>query len=160
MLAIRLSALKPAIDSLIAAGKAHLLLDALKTQVGYWDTDHSSSANETLVQVPVKFADVMLGESAPASSWRLPAGGLKGSIIKPESGNGNGILLIDRCSMNYLPDLNRAIAVIAREGSVTSHLMQHAAAMKLPVVIDAELPEGVSIGTQVTISAKGVITCA
>ena len=160
LLAIRLSALKPAIDSLIAAGKAHLLLDALKTQVGYWDADHSSSAIETLVQVPVKFADVMLGQGAPASSSRLPAGGIKGSIIKPESGSGNGILLIDRCSMNYLPDLNRAIAVIAREGSVTSHLMQHAAAMKLPVVIDAELPEGVSIGTQVTISAKGVITCA
>lgn len=160
LLAIRLAALRPAIASLIAAGKAHLLLDALKTQAGYWDADHSRTDNEALVQAPVKFAVVMQGEGIPVSSWRLPAAGIKGAVILPQSGSGIGILIIDRCSMNYLPDLNRATAVIAREGSVTSHLMQHAAAMKLPVVIDAELPEGVSIGTQVTISAKGVITCA
>jgi len=62
--------------------------------------------------------------------------------------------------MDYLPDLQRAVAVIAYKGSVTSHLMQHAAAMKLPVVIGAELPQGLAIGSQVMISGHGEVTRA
>ena len=160
LLAIRLAALQPAIASLISAGEGQLLLDALKSQVGYWDADHASRIAAPLIQSPVSFAEVMQGRVVPVSSWRIPSDGVGGPVILPCLGGEQGVLLIDSCSMDYLPDLQRAVAVIAYKGSVTSHLMQHAAAMKLPVVIGAELPQGLAIGSQVMISGHGEVTRA
>lgn len=160
MLAIRLAAIKPAITKVIVGGNGQQLLDALESQVGYWDADLQAGAPIALAQTPQKFSEVLLGRVMSASSWRVPVEGITGPIIEPDRSGGKGVLLIERCSMSYLPDLSRAVAVIARQGSVTSHLMQHAAAMKLPVVIGAELPVDLQIGAQVSISAKGKVALA
>lgn len=160
LMAVRLAALKPVITALVAAGEGQQLLDALKSQVGYWDSALSEQEDVQLVQSPVRFSEVMQGRSVSTSNWRLPRDGVVGSVFTPGSGDCSGILLIDRCSMNYLPDLYRATAVIASHGSVASHLMQHAAALKLPVVIGADLPEGLKQGSIVSISRDGVVACA
>lgn len=160
LLANRLAVMKPIISALIEAGEGQKLLDALKSQAGYWDAGHAGRREIPLVQAPAKFTSVMQGREVPVTSWRIPATGIEGPIIAPHSGAAHGVLLIDRCSMSYLPDLERAIAVIAVEGSVTSHLMQHAAAMKLPVLIGAVLPESLEAGAQVNISREGEVSRA
>ncbi|NVL48631.1 hypothetical protein F2S72_01310 [Pseudomonas syringae pv. actinidiae] len=157
LLAMRLASLKPAIASLISEGKAQQLLDALSSQVGNWDAMESHRELAPLVQVPMKFSDVVQRLAASTPGWRLPTGGITGPIISPGHRGGKGVLLIDRCSMDYLSDLEFAVGVLAIEGSITSHLMQHAAAMRLPVIIGADLPDGLQDGTLVTINREGVV---
>lgn len=160
MLAIRLAALKPAVMQLIAEGEGQQLIDALESQVGYWGASLQVRESIPAVQHPQKLSDVFSGHTVSARSWRIPADGVSGVVIAHEVGEASGILLIDRCNMSYLPSLSRATAVIARQGSITSHLMQHAAAMKLPVIIGAELPDGLQVGAQVNINPQGEVARA
>jgi len=159
LLGVRLAALAPSINMIINAGKADELMEALKTQHGSWGPFESGSA-ATLVQHPQTLGAIALNTVGRRGAWRVPVSGVTGRLVTPEVQNGLGILLIDRCSMDYLPLLPSAKAVVARRGAITSHLMQHAAAQGLPVVIGGELPEGIQPGDLVTLTEQGEVVRA
>jgi len=159
LLGVRLAALAPSINMIINAGKADELMEALKTQHGAWGPFESGAA-ATLVQHPQTLGAIALNTVSRRGAWRVPVSGVTGRLVTPEVQNGLGILLLDRCSMDYLPLLPSAKAVVARRGAITSHLMQHAAAQGLPVVIGGELPEGIQPGDLVTLTEQGEVVRA
>lgn len=159
LIGARLAALHPSIRAVCLAGKARALMHAVETQLGDWEP-YEKEGSTDFVHLPQTVSQVCLGTSSVQGVWRIPPSGIAGELVTPNHGQGRGILLLDRCSMDYLPCLESAVAVIAARGSITSHLMQHATAKGLPVVIGATVPAGVQAGDKVSISARGVITNA
>jgi len=159
LLGIRLAALLPTIKTICLAGKGGELMHALGTQHGDWD-ELAAGVAASFVHHSLPLGSVCLNTTSINGVWRMPDAGITGKVITPADGLGQGILLIDRCSMGYLPYLDGAIAVIANQGSITSHLMQHASAKGLPVVIGAEVPAGIQAGDHVAITMQGVISRA
>lgn len=160
LLGVRLSALQPAICSLVAAGQSQQLMDALESQVGSWDALAQMPIKSSQYQSAVRFSSVLLGEPVSELAWRIPDAGVDGQITSPSNFVAGGILLIDRCSMDHLQAMALAKAVIARQGSVTSHLMQHAAYIGMPVIIGGKIPDDLAPGDHVTIKADGEIVRA
>ncbi|PWC98975.1 hypothetical protein CX658_30810 [Pseudomonas amygdali pv. lachrymans] len=159
LISARLASLHPAIRALCIEGKERKLMHALETQLGDWEP-FESGVSTAFVHHPQTIRQVCLGTTPARGVWRIPAAGITGELVTPNHGSRRGILMLDRCSMDYLPCLENAVAVIAARGSITSHLMQHASAKGLPVVIGASVPDGVQAGDKVSVSAKGVITYA
>lgn len=160
LLAVRLSAMRPAIESLVAEGKSQQLMEALESQVGDWCALSPMTIRNPEYQSAVRFSVVLLGEPAPELVWRIPAAGIEGHITTPSCGVAGGILLVDRCSMSYLQPMALSKAVIARQGSITSHLMQQATVMGMPVIIGGEIPDDLAPGDRVSIKPDGEIVRA
>ncbi|MFL1449365.1 PEP-utilizing enzyme [Pseudomonas tritici] len=155
LLAARLAAIKPSIAELIAVGKGQDLYEQLGVSVGDWDAQFECTTSLLRAQLEQPFASFLLGEARTATCWRIPAKGVLGAIETPSSVVGGGILLLDRCGMEYLPLLKGARAVVAMEGAITSHLMQHAESLKLPVVIGGDIARGLAAGDVVYINPRG-----
>jgi len=62
--------------------------------------------------------------------------------------------------MEHLPLLSKSSAIVALRGSISSHLMQHAAAVGVPVVIGGNVDKTLRAGEQVRISPEGRVARA
>ena len=160
LLSVRLCAIKPAIISLISAGRAQELFNMLESSVGDWDALTARECPGELVQAAQPFAAVLLGHVRSTTCWRVPPAGIEGAIVTPDAVNAGSVLLLDRCSMSYLPLLSQVRAVVVKEGSITSHLMQHAETLGLPAVIGGEIAEGLTAGQLVRIDSCGGVVRA
>lgn len=159
LLAARLAALAPAIQSLCGDGQGDRLMHAIFTQHGDWSA-LTSAAQESQLNQPVLLRDAAGGSVPTRGVWRLPPAGIAGVAISPTESVALGVLVIEDCNMSYLPALDRATAVIAGRGSITSHLMQHASAKGLPVVIGVPIPNWLQPGARVHVSPEGIVTYA
>lgn len=160
MLAARLAAIKPAVVALIESGHADQLLSLLESNVGDWDALQPCAVREVIGAAKQPFKEILLGDQRKLNSWRVPASGIDGVIQTPFAAVGCGVLLIDQCRMDYLPLLSSATAVVAMSGSITSHLMQHAEAMRLPVIIGGDIASGLIPGERVRVNADGSVVRA
>lgn len=160
LLSVRLGAIKPAIVLLISAGRGQELYNMLESSVGDWDALSKRERAGELVQTAQPFSAVLLGHARSDTCWRVPPAGIEGAIVTPAAGNAGSVLLLDRCSMSYLPLLRQVRAVIVKEGAITSHLMQHAESLGLPVVIGGEIAEGLTAGQLVRINSRGGVVRA
>ncbi|MFU4920966.1 PEP-utilizing enzyme [Pseudomonas aeruginosa] len=157
LIGVRLFAIRKAIADLAFDGKAQELMDALESQVGDWRAVEQLPLAPAYNTEPQPIPALLTGASNPEFGWRIPMAGLEGVITTPDSGVAGGILLLDQCSMSYLKPMMQAKAVIARNGAITSHLMQHAAAMGMPVVLGAKLPSDLEPGDKVRVSKDGEV---
>lgn len=156
MMMVRLEVLRPAIISIIEQGGAELLLHKLGTQVGLWDAMQQEMEVKERSSTPQPLCRALGPSTDSRKSWRIPFNGLTGTVSTPDAFIEGGILYVDSCSMEYLHMLKRSRAIIASSGSITSHLMQHAAASGLPVVIDSDIG-ALGSGDRIAISRAGAV---
>ncbi|MBP5948109.1 hypothetical protein [Pseudomonas sp. P9(2020)] len=155
LLMIRLGTLMPAITRIVVAGGAQRLLDALGTQCGYWDASVFRDQPQTHAQAPARLREFLKGNLPAKTSWRVPDSGFQGVVSTPDDPVIGGVLLLENCSMDHLPLIAGAGAIVALRGAITSHLMQHAAAKKLPVVIGGAIDPEIQPGDVVRVHASG-----
>lgn len=158
LLMVRLAKLKPLIHQVIAAGLDDQLLEQVGSQLGHWRAGIHQQGSAVTPTAPALLRDLIAGTARKQNAWRIPAEGVEGDIKTPEQPGAGDILLIPDCRMDYLPLLGDTRAVIAIEGAITSHLMQHAASRGLPVVFLGEIPKGLCAGGRVAITSSGKVT--
>jgi phosphohistidine swiveling domain-containing protein len=157
MMMYELGAMREALDHIIRSGKESELMAKLGTQVGYWLPSLSCEWGGTPRFESLPLQHLIEGRGTDSLAIRLPAEGVSGPVTTPHATVESGILIIPSCSMSYLPLLESAKAIIAQSGSVTSHLMQHAAAMGKPVVIDPRLTGCFEPGEWLSIDKAGKV---
>lgn len=160
LLMMRLAALQPAIHQIVRSGGADLLMRRLNSQVGCWSARRRGMPLPVPVEHHFKFHSLFTEAAPRQNHWRVPAQGISGVVSTPSHPVSGGVLLLNDCSMEHLPLLGKSSAIVALRGSITSHLMQHAAAVGVPVVIGGNVDKTLRAGEQVRISPEGRVARA
>ncbi|MBG4725321.1 hypothetical protein I5F64_07255 [Pseudomonas aeruginosa] len=156
-----LKRLRPLLAEIEQRGAVDSLLAALDVSVGT-DTDSRVAALETVAMQsrPLPLANLLSGHGRDpgrnAFVWGVPAKGICLRLASKDEFQPGDALLIDRAEMSYLPLIARAGALVVREGSALSHLMQHARRLRVPHVVGADIGDQKD-SALVFISASGEV---
>lgn len=154
LMMVRLGDLQAAIESIIRQGAGQDLLNLLGTQAGYWEASTQVPNMPQLLGVgtfPLE-PDNICG---PVWSSRIPATGLSGFVSTPEDPRPGGILVLENCGMQHLPLIKDASAVLVVRGAITSHLIQHIEAAKIPVAVGVVEANALVAGDAIRVSDRG-----
>lgn len=145
MLMAELGDLRPAVAEISARGCADQLLAALGRSIGAWDACASlppaSAPSQAALPLKSFFNSAVQIAGAGVFASGIPADGLTCTLSTPENMEAGDAVLLDDASMENLPHVENACAVVVRSAPALAHLMQHVRRLRLPLVIGGSLPE-------------------
>lgn len=156
-----LKRLRPLLAEIEHRGAGDTLMAALDVSAGTETESRAAALAAAAMQSgTLPLADLLAGDSRDQVRavfvWGVPAKGICLRLAGQKEFQAGDALLIDRAEMTYLPLLERAGALVVREGSALSHLMQHARRLRVPHVVGADVGE-LRDSALVFISASGEV---